>query len=204
MLNLAEAEMPDYLSGKPLFNQATGTPNQGYDTFYAARDNWDEIIDCMRSISTDRYKYIRNYIPEKGWDEHQQYLEFHRPAIHVLRELKKNGKLNNTQLQFMEDHKPEEELYDLRNDPHETRNLALLPQYQNILKDMRFRMDSWQKNNNDIGLKDLNDRVPEDMGDVKNYVMNKYPNEWKKLTKGEICDSYKKYSSEAKKNKKKK
>ena len=204
VLNLAEAEMPDYLSGRPLFNQATGTPNQGYDTFYAARDNWDEIIDCMRSISTDRYKYIRNYIPEKGWDEHQQYLEFHRPAIHVLRELKKNGKLNNTQLQFMEDHKPEEELYDLRNDPHETRNLALLPQYQNILKDMRFRMDSWQKNNNDIGLKDLNDRVPEDMGDVKNYVMNKYPNEWKKLTKGEICDSYKKYSSEAKKNKKKK
>lgn len=204
VLNLAEAEMPDYLSGKPLFNQATGTPNQGYDTFYAARDNWDEIIDCMRSISTDRYKYIRNYMPEKGWDEHQQYLEFHRPAIHVLRELKKNGKLNNTQLQFMEDHKPEEELYDLRNDPHETRNLALLPQYQNILKDMRFRMDSWQKNNNDIGLKDLNDRVPEDMGDVKNYVMNKYPDEWKKLTEGEICDSYKKYSSEAKKNKKKK
>ena len=204
VLNLAEAEMPDYLSGKPLFNQTTGAPNQGYDTFYAARDNWDEIIDCMRSISTDRYKYIRNYMPEKGWDEHQQYLEFHRPAIHVLRELKKNGKLNNTQLQFMEDHKPEEELYDLRNDPHETRNLALLPQYQNILKDMRFRMDSWQKNNNDIGLKDLNDRVPEDMGDVKNYVMNKYPDEWKKLTEGEICDSYKKYSSEAKKNKKKK
>ena len=204
VLNLAEAEMPDYLSGKPLFNQTTGAPNQGYDTFYAARDNWDEIIDCMRSISTDRYKYIRNYMPEKGWDEHQQYLEFHRPAIHVLRELKKNGKLNNTQLQFMEDHKPEEELYDLRNDPHETRNLALLPQYQNILKDMRFRMDSWQKNNNDIGLKDFNDRVPEDMGDVKNYVMNKYPDEWKKLTEGEICDSYKKYSSEAKKNKKKK
>lgn len=83
----------------------------------------------------------------------------------------------------MEDHKPEEELYDLRNDPHETRNLALLPQYQNILKDMRFRMDSWQKNNNDIGLKDLNDRVPEDMGDVKNYVMNKYPDEWKNSLK---------------------
>lgn len=50
----------------------------------------------------------------------------------------------------------------------------------------------------------MNDRVPEDMGDVKNYVMNKYPDEWKKLTEGEICDSYKKYSSEAKKNKKKK
>lgn len=104
----------------------------------------------------------------------------------------------------MEDHKPAEELYDLRNDPHETRNLALLPQYQNILKDMRFRMDSWQKSNNDIGLKDMNDRVPEDMGDVKNYVMNKYPEEWKKLTEGEICDSYKKYSSETKQNKKKK
>lgn len=204
ILNMAGAEMPDYLMGKPLFDLKSGHPKPGYDTFYAARDNWDEIIDCIRSINTDRYKYIRNYMPEKGWDEHQQYLEFHRPAIHVLRELKKAGKLNDTQLQFMEEQKPAEELYDLKNDPHETRNLAELPQYQNILKDMRSRMDSWQKSNNDIGLKDINNRIPEDMGDVRGYVMKKYPEEWKKLTEGEICDSYKKFSSEARKNSKNK
>lgn len=104
----------------------------------------------------------------------------------------------------MEEQNPAEELYDLKNDPHETRNLAELPQYQNILKDMRFRMDSWQKSNNDIGLKDISNRIPEDMGDVRGYVMKKYPEEWKKLTEGEICDSYKKFSSEARKNSKNK
>ena len=110
VLDLAGAEMPDYLDGKPLFDRATGKAARGRDTFYAARDNWDEIIDCMRSINTERYKYIRNYMPEKGWDEHQQYLEFHRPAIHVLRELKKDGRLSSVQMQFMEEKKPAEEL----------------------------------------------------------------------------------------------
>ena len=203
VLDLAGAEMPDYLDGKPLFDRATGKAARGRDTFYAARDNWDEIIDCMRSINTERYKYIRNYMPEKGWDEHQQYLEFHRPAIHVLRELKKDGRLSSVQMQFMEEKKPAEELYDLRNDPHETRNLAGLPQYENVLKDMRFRMDSWQKRHKDCGLKDMDRRVPEDMGDVRGYVMRNYPEEWKKLTDGEICDKYKKFASEARKDSKK-
>ena len=142
-------------------------------------------------------------MPEKRWDEHQQYLEFHRPAIHVLRELKKDGRLSSVQMQFMEEKKPAEELYDLRNDPHETRNLAGLPQYENVLKDMRFRMDSWQKRHKDCGLKDMDRRVPEDMGDVRGYVMRNYPEEWKKLTDGEICDKYKKFASEARKDSKK-
>lgn len=200
VLNLAKAEMPDYLMGKPLFNLSNGKPNPGYDSFYAARDNWDEVIDCSRSINTDRYKYIRNYMPEKGWDEHQQYLDFNRPAIHVLRELKADGKLNNVQLQFMADHKPAEELYDLKNDPYETRNLVKLTEYQNVLKDMRFRMDSWQAKNDDKGLKDRDNRVPEDMGDIRGYVKTNYPEDWKKITEGEICDKYKKYSSEYRKS----
>ena len=31
---------------------------------YAARDQWDEIMDKSRAIVTKKWKYIRNYKPE--------------------------------------------------------------------------------------------------------------------------------------------
>ncbi len=196
ILDLAGVEIPDYYQGKPLFDKKEGKVTKGQTSFYAARDNWDEIIDCIRSLTTDKYKYIRNYMPEQGWDLHQQYLDFHRPALHVMRQLKTEGRLNEAQLLFMADRKPVEELYDLSIDPFELHNLAEDSDYKSTLQHMRSQMDLWQKRNEDKGLKDRNNRVPQDMGSLRDYVKEKYPREWKKLQEGDICDSYKKWSNE--------
>ncbi len=201
ILDLAGIELPEYYQGTPLFDRTSGVSRKGADSFYGARDTWDEVVECIRSITTEDYKYIRNYMPEQGWDMHQQYLEFHRPAIHVLRDLKAKGELTAEQLLFMADHKPAEELYDLRKDPHELNNLAESKKHGKVLQDMRSRMDKWQAQNEDKGLADRNSRTPEKVAPLSEYVKSAYPEEWQKLLDGEVGESYKRYSKELKNTK---
>jgi hypothetical protein len=47
-----------------------------------------------------------------------------RGSLKVLKRLYRAGKLNAVQTRFVGDERPAEELYDLRNDPHETKNLV--------------------------------------------------------------------------------
>ncbi|MFR9530115.1 MAG: sulfatase [Rikenellaceae bacterium] len=201
VLDLAGVELPDYYQGEPLFDSNSGVSRKGEESFYGARDTWDEVVECIRSITTNDYKYIRNYMPEQGWDMHQQYLEFHRPAIHVLRDLKAKGELNEDQLLFMADHKPAEELYDLKKDPYELHNLAEQNKYRKVLKAMRSKMDEWQANNDDKGLKDRNSRTPEYVAPLSEYVKENHPEEWQKLLDGEVGENYKRYSKELKNTK---
>lgn len=134
ILDWGGAELPDYLTGAPIFNEDF---NREYS--YGARDLWDEVEEKSRSITGERWKYIRNDKPEKPWDAGQAYLEFYRPAVLVMRDLKKQGKLNAAQSYFFADSKPVEELFDLENDPLEINNLANDPKYTSILEKMRKR-----------------------------------------------------------------
>ena len=46
-------------------------------------------------------------------------------------------------------HRPEFELYDLENDPHEVKNLADNPKYQNVLSELKEKLKAFQKRTND-------------------------------------------------------
>jgi hypothetical protein len=48
---------------------------------------------------------------------------------------------------------PDEELYDIADDPEETRNLAASPdpEYQRVLKELRAELDRWIADTNDQG-----------------------------------------------------
>ncbi|MFR9523274.1 MAG: sulfatase [Rikenellaceae bacterium] len=194
ILDLAGVDVPAYYQGKPLFDKSTGEATPTCEMVYSARDNWDEIVECMRSVTTAEYKYIRNFFPGQGWDVHQQYLDFHRPAIHVMRTLAEQGQLTPEQQLFMADTKPEEELYNIKNDPHELDNLAKNPEYAAVLEQMREQMDSWQAENVDLGLKDMNSRVPEEMMPLRDYMKEHRPEEWQHITEGNIIDNYKEIS----------
>ena len=202
ILQLAHAEMPANLTGHPLFDNQ-GNIDSGDSYEYGARDDWDEAIDCIRSIATNRFKYIRNYMPQVGWDQHQQYLEFHRPDVHVMRTLKQEGKLNSAQLQFFADHKPYEELYDLMSDPYELHNLAEDPTYRDTLLVMRKHMEQWQAIHRDCGLEDRTTRHPSPATGIVQWVQEKHPDQWKALQRGEICEHYKDWMMEMKSAKKK-
>ncbi len=140
ILGLAGAVVPDYLIGKSFLEE-------GFirRSVFSARDLWDEVMDKSRSISTGQYKYIRNDMPEVPWDAHQAYLEFFRPAIHVMRKLMWEGKLKGPEKIFFTGNKPKEELYDLKSDPFELNNLVGNDDFKNILADMRKQTDAFEK-----------------------------------------------------------
>ncbi len=140
ILKLAGAELPEYLTGIPFIGVESSR-----DHVISARDLWDEVMEKSRSVSTKRYKYIRNDMPAVPFDAAQAYLEFYRPAVHVMRTLNEQGKLNEDQRFFFGPDKPVEELYDLLEDPHELKNLAGNPEYLDILSDLREKLESWER-----------------------------------------------------------
>ncbi|TPN86227.1 sulfatase family protein [Aquimarina algicola] len=132
ILDFAGIKIPEYMTGKPIFDKDF---NREY--VYGARDLWDEIEEQSRGITSADWKYIRNDKPEVPYDAHQIYLEFYRPAVHIMRTLKEEEALNEAQKFFFEDSKPVEELYNLQNDPHELVNLAKNPKYAYKLTELR-------------------------------------------------------------------
>lgn len=132
ILDFAGIEVPDYMTGKSFMKKEF---ERNY--VYSTRDLWDEVMEKSRSLISRKYKYIRNDMPEVSWDAHQAYLEFYRPALHIMRKLKFDGKLNSTEAYFFSDTKPVEELYDIDMDPFETNNLSGKMEFKAILEKMR-------------------------------------------------------------------
>lgn len=177
ILKFAGAEMPKYLDGKPLFDK-----NFKRKAVYGARDTWDEILEKSRSLNVDKWKYIRNDMPEVPYDAHQVYLEFYRPAVHIMRKLNAEGKLNAAQKLFFEQQKPKEELYNLEKDPQELNNLACNPAYFKVLNQMRTNTLKYDKNTQSkCG---VYYKEPEKGPEILNWVKTEKPELYQQMTEG--------------------
>ncbi|MHC4876341.1 MAG: sulfatase family protein [Planctomycetota bacterium] len=117
---------------------------------FSARDRCDETVDHLRSVRTSRFKYIRNYLPQRPHLQPCAYKD-HKSILIALREAHANGRLNAIQQQLFAPTRPPEELYDLQADPHEIRNLATNPAHRQTLADMRKRLNNWMDETNDLG-----------------------------------------------------
>ncbi|MGW8180967.1 MAG: hypothetical protein ACWGQW_19730 [bacterium] len=84
-------------------------------------------MDHIRSIRTRRFKHIRIYNPENEYHE-CEYAQRNRPMLAVINELHAKGKLTEVRQLILKGTKPNEELYDLQADPHDT-GLASLNQF---------------------------------------------------------------------------
>lgn len=121
------------------------------DAVFAARDRCDETVDRIRSVRTARFKYIRNFHPLRPLLQPNEYKD-HKPFMPVLRELHAQGRLSPLQEEVLfSPTRPPEELYDVREDPFETRNLASDPAFRSDLEDLRARLDQWMRETRDQG-----------------------------------------------------
>lgn len=191
ILDIAGCDKPDYMTGNSLLSESFNRKE-----VYSARDLWDEIEEKSRSISTEKWKYIRNDKPEIPWDAHQAYLEFYRPAVHVMRRLNEEGKLSSEEQFFFGKTKPVEELYDLVNDPYEMNNLATNPNYAKALVQLREKTVKYDKEMAPIS----NSFYPVSpvSVDVLEFVKEKYPADYQKMMDGEEI-GFKKYVNAYKK-----
>ena len=181
VLDLAGIDVPAYMTGQSILNE-----NFSRDEVYSARDLWDEIPEQSRAISTKEWKYIRNDKAEIPFDTHQAYLEFFRPAVHIMRILNAENKLDANQKLFFADRKPDEELYNLINDPFELTNLIENHEYKSILEKMRkktFGYDEKMKPVSNVYIP-----VHPESVDVIEYVKKEKPELYKKMINGSELD----------------
>lgn len=133
-LDIAGADIPEHLHGRDFLGEDQGPPRE---YVFASRDRLDEAIDKIRCVIGERFKYIRNDMPEVPYTQPMIYRETKYPTWKPLKDMYKAGKLNEAQAAFFKPTKPAEELYDLEKDPWEINNLAGKPEYKQVLERMR-------------------------------------------------------------------
>ncbi len=117
---------------------------------YAARDRCDETVDRIRAVRTTRFKYIRNFYPDRPYLQPNAYKDNKR-IVQVMRQLHSQGLLDAAQGLIMAEQRPSEELYDLESDPHEIHNLAQNRQYLPVLIELRGELANWISHTQDQG-----------------------------------------------------
>ena len=128
LLEIAGVEIPGDIQGRsflPLFN---GGDYEAREMIFAEKNTTP--IDVKRCVRTARFKYIRNY--NTG------------PRLVLSTDIEKSL----TRRDMGNDHlvpRPEIELYDLENDPHETENLAGKAEFANVEQELSVRLKNVQE-----------------------------------------------------------
>lgn len=146
VLSLAGIEPPAHFQGKA-FAGPFETPPPAFS--YGFRGRMDERYDMVRSVRDERYIYIRNFMPHRIYGQYIRYM-FQTPTTAIWHKLYVQGELEVPQTHFWET-KPPEELYDLQQDPDETRNLAASPEHRATLERMRAARREWSLSIRDLG-----------------------------------------------------
>ena len=151
-LSFAGIEKPSGMQSRVFLGANADSPRR---YVFTHRDRHDEVVQRIRSVRSDRYRYIRNYIPERPFMFYHGHQRAMYPVISLLNHLHKEGKLHDVQAKLMDPRLPEEELYDLKNDPHEINNLAGSddPQHREVLHELRNVLDQWIEETGDQGMR---------------------------------------------------
>ena len=154
-LALAGIPIPQYMESRNLFAKDF----QLREYVISVRDRCDYTIDRIRSVRTKRFRYIRNFFPDRPYMQPNYRDEW--DITQLMRKLHAQGKLDAVQDHFWSEERPAEELYDLGNDPHEINNLVEKTAYAAELQRHRNILDHWIDKTDDKG------QYPEDKPNLK-------------------------------------
>ena len=147
VLSLTGQKPPKYMDGKAFAGPFKEAPR---DYIFGSADRFDESTDMQRSVLDGRYVYIKNFMPELPLIYRNRYREQIPMNKHLI-ELDAEGKLEGDAAYIFMKTKPQEELYDLKNDPYEVHNLANDPAHAEKLKLLRSQLSQWQSAIQDRG-----------------------------------------------------
>jgi arylsulfatase A-like enzyme len=149
-LSWAGVAKPAGLQGRIFLGPQAEAPR---DLVFSARDRMDETVMRHRAVRDDRYRYIKNFTPEKPFFSPNAYKAKQYPAWNLIQQLHQEGKLNAVQEILCQPRMPEEELYDLQSDPHQINNLArsASPEHQAALTKLRSAVTDWMESTRDRG-----------------------------------------------------
>ncbi len=152
-LAIAGITKPEKMEGRVFLGPQAESPRR---YVYGGRDRGDETLDRIRTVRDERFRYIRNYYPDRPLLQTNRYKETNYPTIWVMRKLYAGGKLDSVQAYLLAPTRPREELYDTKNDPYEIHNLAGNPEYTEVQHRLSTVLDEWIEKTGDQG------QIPED------------------------------------------
>lgn len=134
LLEFAGAEIPQGLDGSSFLGLfKSDTQVKPRDHFFSEL-TWHDQYHPMRGVRTESYKYIRNF--EDG------------PSVYLPLDIHRSLSGQVVREEYYTPNVPEE-LYSLQDDPLESNNLVHVPEYQQVLIELRDRVDVWMKTTND-------------------------------------------------------
>lgn len=148
MLTLAGAPVPPKMQGRVFLGDKAAPPRE---YAFGARDRCDETVFRLRTVRDARYRYIRNFTPDRPFLQKNDYKEKQYPVWTLLPQLHAEGKLTPAQAALCAPTMPSEELYDLTTDPHEIHNLATEPTHAATLQRLRAVLEKWIEDTGDQG-----------------------------------------------------
>lgn len=175
VLSIAGIETPEHMQGQAFLGPQTRSPRK---YIFGARDRMDERYDIIRMVRGPRYRYVRNYEPYKTWYQYMNTPEKGRTMLEI-RKAEASGASDGV-ASFLGKRKPLEELYDVRNDRHEMRNLADDPKFAEVLSELRDQHLNWVVETRDLGL------IPEA---ELHRLRDSFGSEWGILNKSESASA---------------
>lgn len=156
IIEMAGGSPPQDIDGRSILDVITGQTNDHREEIYATHTrDLNMNYFPIRVVRTDRYKYILNLAPERAFTNHitnsNAFEENGGEQLwdSWLKLANSNPKARNKIQNYQ--HRPEEELYDLQDDPHEQNNLADDPKFQDIKEKLRHKLEEWMMNQGDEG-----------------------------------------------------
>lgn len=135
-LSLAGVPIPTTMMGRAFLGKHESAKRK---FAFSMRDRMDERYDFVQTARDGRYRYIRNYTPQRIYGEHEGY-EWQSRGYQAWERAHLAGELDVIQGRFWQP-KPAEELYDTTADPHEVVNLVEDPARRTQLTAMRRALD---------------------------------------------------------------
>jgi len=158
LLELAGAEIPSGIDGRAFLGEGIKIRDLAErDITFGYADRFDEKYDLVRSVRKGKYKYMRNYQPFNPDALHNNF-RYRSLAYLEWREMYDLGVLNEIQEHFFKP-RPPEELFDIEEDPYETRNLAKDPALRETLHEMRELLVDWVKGMPDLSFYPENELI---------------------------------------------
>ncbi|TWU32449.1 sulfatase family protein [Novipirellula artificiosorum] len=147
VLSLLEIDVPEYSQGEAFLGSRQMKPRR---YVFGARDRVDECYDRSRSVRDKQYLYIRNYRPDLSWSQPSTYSDFSE-VQQTIAKLALEGKLNEVQLGYAGPTRLPEELYDVKKDPQNLKNLVGDANFKPVVERMRIELRSWIRQTRDVG-----------------------------------------------------
>ncbi len=117
---------------------------------FASRDRIDTVPDRQRAVRDPRYKYVRSWSPETPGGHPLEY----RDGLEMMRAMRSQflaGTLNRDQARWFQA-PGAEQLYDLKDDPHELENRADDPALSTVKARLLNALIDWLARVGDTGI----------------------------------------------------